>query len=96
MLVTVMDKGIGKPLEHWSIAAKTGTAQVADNVQGGYYTDRYTHSFFGYFPAYEPKFLIFLYTVNPKGVRYAVTTWVEPFLDLTKFLLNYYDIPPDR
>jgi len=96
MLVTVMDKGIGKPLEHWSIAAKTGTAQVADNVQGGYYTDRNTHSFFGYFPAYEPEFLIFLYTVNPKGVRYAVTTWVEPFLDLTKFLLNYYDIPPDR
>ncbi len=96
MLVTVMDKGISKKLEHWSIAAKTGTAQVADNVQGGYYTDRHTHSFFGYFPAYDPEFIIFLYAVNPKGVSYAVTTWGEPFLELTKFLLNYYDIPPDR
>ena len=96
MLVTVMDKGIGKPLEHWSVAAKTGTAQVADNVQGGYYTDRHTHSFFGYFPAYDPQFIIFMYAVNPKGVQYAATTWSDPFLDITKFLLNYYNIPPDR
>ena len=99
MLVTVMDKSIkegrGK-LEHFSVAVKTGTAQVADNVNGGYYEDRHTHSFFGYFPAYDPKFIILLYAVNPKGVQYAATTWVDPFLDITKFLLNYYNIPPDR
>ena len=51
MLVNVMDKGLGKGLPHFSVAAKTGTAQVADNVSGGYYEDRHTHSFFGYFPA---------------------------------------------
>lgn len=96
MLVTVMDKGIGKPLEHWSVAAKTGTAQVADNQNGGYYTDRHTHSFFGYFPAYEPRFIVFLYAVNPKGVSYAATTWSVPFVDVAKFLLNYYNVPPDR
>jgi cell division protein FtsI/penicillin-binding protein 2 len=96
MLVGVMDKGIGKPLEHFSIAAKTGTAQVADNTAGGYYKDRHTHSFFGYFPAYDPKFLVFLYAVNPKDAEYAATTWTDPFLDITKFLLNYYSVPPDR
>lgn len=96
MLVTVLDKGIGKPLEHFSIAAKTGTAQVADNVSGGYYKDRHTHSFFGYFPAYDPQFIIFLYAVNPKGVSYAATTWGDPFIDIANFLINYYDIPPDR
>ena len=99
MLVAVMDKGIGggqKKLEHFSIAAKTGTAQVADNITGGYYEDRHTHSFFGYFPAYDPKFIIFLYAVNPKGVPYAATTWTDPFLDIAKFLLNYYNVPPDR
>ena len=96
MLVTVMEKGINKKLEHWSIAAKTGTAQVADNVNGGYYTDRHTHSFFGYFPAYDPEFIVFLYAVNPKGVSYAATTWADPFLDIAKFLLNYYNVPPDR
>ena len=99
MLVEVMDKAIGggtKKLEHFRVAVKTGTAQVADNTTGGYYEDRHTHSFFGYFPAYDPKFIILLYAVNPKGVRYAAETWSGPFLDLTKFLLNYYEIPPDR
>ena len=99
MLVTVMDKaikgGLAK-LEHFSVAVKTGTAQVADNVTGGYYTDRHTHSFVGYFPAYNPKFIVFLYAVNPKGVEFAATTWTDPFLDITKFLLNYYGVSPDR
>ncbi len=99
MLVGVMDQAIsgGKPkLEHYSVAVKTGTAQVADSVDGGYYEDRHTHSFFGYFPAYDPQFIIFLYAINPKGVPYAVQTWADPFLNITKFLINYYDVPPDR
>ncbi len=83
-------------LEHYSVALKTGTAQVANNQTGGYYEDRHTHSFFGYFPAYDPKFIIFLYAINPKGVPYAVQTWADPFLSITKFLINYYEVPPDR
>ncbi len=99
MLVTVMDKALqggAAKLEHHSVAIKTGTAQVANSADGGYYEDRHTHSFFGYFPAYDPKFIIFLYAVNPKGVLYASETWANPFLDMTKFLLNYYEVPPDR
>jgi len=96
MLVEVMDKSIKDGLEHWSVAVKTGTAQVANNIDGGYYDDRYAHSFFGYFPAYDPKFIVLLYAVNPKDVSFAVQTWGDAFLDITKFLLNYYEVPPDR
>lgn len=99
MLVQVMDKSIkgGKgKIDNHSVAVKTGTAQVANNVTGGYYKDRHTHSFFGYFPAYDSKFIIFLYAVNPKGVAYAAQTWSDPFLNTVKFLINYYEIPPDR
>lgn len=98
MMVGVMDSyGNGKvKLENYSVAAKTGTAQVADHSTGGYYKDRNTHSFVGFFPAYDPKFIVFLYAISPRGVRYASETWTTPFLDITKFLLNYYEVPPDR
>jgi cell division protein FtsI/penicillin-binding protein 2 len=98
MLVNVMDKdkiGGGK-LEHYSVAIKTGTAQVADSVGGGYYKDKHMHSFVGYFPAYDPKFIIFLYAINPKGVLYSIQTWSDPFVEISNFLVNYYEVPPDR
>ena len=99
MLVTVMDQSFDKlspGIEKYSIAVKTGTAQVANPTEGGYYADRHNHSFIGYFPAYDPKFIIFLYAINPKGTPYASTTWANPFIDISKFLINYYEIPPDR
>jgi cell division protein FtsI/penicillin-binding protein 2 len=98
MLVHVFesyDAGTHK-FEHYSVASKTGTAQVAMDNGKGYYVDRHMHSFFGYFPAYEPKFLVFLFLKNPKQVKYASQTLIPPFLDITKFLMNYYDVPPDR
>jgi cell division protein FtsI/penicillin-binding protein 2 len=99
MLTVVVDDALRNgtvALPNHTIAAKTGTAQIADPVNGGYYDDKYLHSFFGYFPSYDPEFIIFLYTVEPKGVRYASETLTTPFMDMTKFLINYYSIPPDR
>jgi cell division protein FtsI/penicillin-binding protein 2 len=78
-----------------SVAAKTGTAQLT-NGTGGYYQDRYFHSFFGYFPSYDPRFIILLYTYDPKGVQYASETLTTTFMDLVHFLADYYALPPDR
>lgn len=99
MLVEVVDTSLagGKAkLPGYSVAAKTGTAQMADEGRAGYVEGKYLHSFFGYFPAYDAKFLVFLFHTYPKGVRYASETLTEPFMDITKFLINYYEIPPDR
>lgn len=99
MLVKVVDDALlggTVKLPNYSIAAKTGTAQIAKENERGYYDDRFLHSFFGYFPAYDPKFLIFLLAVEPKEVRYASQTLTYPFMDITKFLINYYEVPPDR
>ncbi len=99
MLVAVVDKAFATgtiAMQHYSIGAKTGTAEIPDPVNGGYYPGRYLHSFFGFFPAYDPKFIIFLYQIYPKGALYASATLTNPFSELSKFLINYYDIPPDR
>ncbi len=78
-----------------SVAVKTGTAQLT-TPGGGYYTDRFFHSFVGFFPSYNPRFIILLYTNDPKGVQYASETLDSTFLDLVHFLIDYYAVPPDR
>ena len=99
MPVEVVDKalrgGNGK-IPGYSVAAKTGTAQMTEEGHAGYVEGKYLHSFFGYFPAYDPKFLVFMLHTHPKGVRYASETLTDPFLNIAKFLINYYQIPPDR
>lgn len=99
MLVTVVDKGILNGAfknEHYTVAAKTGTAQVAKESGGGYYDSTYMHSLIGYFPAYNPQFVMFLFNYKPIGATYSATTLTQPFMDTTKFLFSYYNIPPDR
>jgi len=81
---------------HYSIAQKTGTAQIPLPNGTGYYTNRNLHSFFGYLPAYNPRFLVFLYTIAPNGARYSSESLGPTFVDITKFLINYYELPPDR
>ncbi len=98
MMVLVVDEKLleGKAkIPTMSVAAKTGTAQLTDG-RGGYYKDRFFHSFVGYFPAYNPRFIILLYTNDPQGVQYASETLSKTFLDLTHFLIEYYALPPDR
>lgn len=98
MMTAVVDEKLGDgkaKIPTMSVAAKTGTAQLTDG-RGGYYSDRFFHSFVGFFPSYAPRFIILLYTNDPQGVTYASETLTSTFLDLAHFLIDYYVVPPDR
>ncbi len=77
------------------VAGKTGTAQVPRRDNRGY-SDAVTHTFAGFAPAFEPRFLIVLQLNEPRGNRFAANTLTPPFHDLAEFILNYYEIPPDE
>ncbi len=97
MLTVAVDKGLLNgtlKMDHYSIAAKTGTAQQVEGK--GYSETQFLHTFFGYFPSYNPRFIVFIMAKNPQKERYAANTIALPFMKITKFLLNYYEIPPDR
>lgn len=99
MLVNDIDTGYGAgrhKLEHYSVAAKTGTAQIARTDGRGYEKDKVIHSIIGYYPAYNPRFLVLMYGYNPRGAAFSSETMVDPLMDFIKFTLTYYDVAPDR
>lgn len=98
MLVKVVDEALlaGKlKIKNYTAGGKTGTAQMPKEDSRGY-SDKFFHSIFIYTPAFEPKFLTLLYMKNPKKARYASETLSESIMEITKFALNYYEVPPDR
>ena len=82
-------------IKGYFIAGKTGTAQIPKSNGRGY-SDSLIHTFVGYAPAFDPKFLVLLELVDPKGNRFAANTLTPAFHDLAQFILNYYEIPPDE
>lgn len=98
MLITVVDEGYGiynLSLSDYAVAAKTGTAQIARSDGKGYAEGENMHTLFGFFPAYNPKFIMLFYAEAPNA-RYAIESLSGEFFNTVKFLLSYYDVPPDR
>lgn len=73
MLEGVVLRGTAQNIKnpHYSIAGKTGTAQIAQGVKG-YNKSNYRASFCGYFPADNPKYSCMVLISNPsKGSIYG-------------------------
>ncbi|HTH92863.1 MAG TPA: penicillin-binding protein 2 [Candidatus Paceibacterota bacterium] len=96
MLTHVVDDGYHRGQAHYTVAAKTGTAQIAMPGGAGYYNDRNLHSMIGFFPATNPRFMLYFYNYYPKNILYSIQTLGDPFFNMIQFLENYYSIPPDR
>jgi cell division protein FtsI/penicillin-binding protein 2 len=97
MLIKVVENGSGQSasVAGYTIAGKTGTAQIPDLKNGGYLIEN-IHTFIGFAPAHDPKFIALIKLDKPKEVRFAESTVVPVFSDLAKFIFSYLQIPPDK
>ncbi len=97
MMVKVIENGSGRraQVKGYTIAGKTGTAQIPDLKNGGY-LDEYIHTFVAFAPAYDAKFIALIKLDKPKGVQFAESTVVPVFKDLADFIFSYLRIPPDK
>ncbi|MCK4781366.1 penicillin-binding protein 2 [Candidatus Parcubacteria bacterium] len=99
MLVSVTENGFAKKarVPGYYIAGKTGTAQVswsALDVDKEGYSDKTIQSFIGFAPAFDPQFLILVKLDNPK-TRTAEYSAMPCFQKLAKYIIDYWQIPPD-
>ncbi len=95
MMVSAVDKAEIARIKGYTVAGKTGTAQVPDFVHGGYSHD-VINTYIGFAPAYDPKFVVMVKLDKPEGAPLAGLTVVPAFRELTQFILNYYNVPPDN
>ncbi|OQX53297.1 MAG: hypothetical protein B5M53_07105 [Candidatus Cloacimonas sp. 4484_209] len=72
ILEGVVNFGTGKyaRVDGLEIAGKTGTAQKS-NPELGYKKGGYVASFIGFFPVYDPQFLIGVFIDEPKGLHWG-------------------------
>jgi len=95
MMVSAVEKAEVAVIPGYQIAGKTGTAQVPDFIKGGYTLD-VINTYIGFAPAEKPQFVILLKLDKPKGAPLAGLSVVPAFRELAQFVLNYYNIPPDK
>jgi len=99
MLVSVVENGYGKPtrIPGYYIGGKTGTAQMSWSSLGinkSGYSDNTWQSFLGFAPAFDPQFVILVKMNNPQ-TKTAEFSAVPNFKKMVKYLIDYYQIPPD-
>jgi cell division protein FtsI (penicillin-binding protein 3)/stage V sporulation protein D (sporulation-specific penicillin-binding protein) len=95
IMVSAVEKAEVAAIPNYRVAGKTGTAQVPDFKKGGY-TFEVINTYIGFAPAENPQFIILLKMDKPKGAPLAGLSIVPAFKELAQFVLNYYNIPPDK
>jgi cell division protein FtsI (penicillin-binding protein 3) len=75
----------------YTLAGKTGTAQVAEN--GTYSETKYVASFIGFAPAQDPHLLVSVIVDQPQGDIYGGSVAAPAFGRIAQFALPYLGVP---
>ncbi len=95
MMVDAVDLAGVANIDGYSLAGKTGSAFIPDLVHGGY-TDKLIDSYIGFGPTSRPRFVAFVKLDGLPSDAIAALSVVPAFRNLSQYLINYYNIPPDR
>jgi cell division protein FtsI (penicillin-binding protein 3) len=98
MLIGVTgDGGTGKEaaIDGYLVAGKTGTAQKADPVRGGYSNDKWTASFVGYAPAQKPRLLVAVVLDEPMIAHQGGATAAPVFRRVMQASLRHLGVPAE-
>jgi cell division protein FtsI/penicillin-binding protein 2 len=77
----------------YTLAGKTGTAQVAEN--GTYSETKYIASFIGFAPARDPQLLVGVVVDQPQGEIYGGSVAAPAFGRIAEFALPYLGVPQE-
>ncbi|HEV2728381.1 MAG TPA: penicillin-binding protein 2, partial [Solirubrobacterales bacterium] len=77
----------------YSLAGKTGTAEVAEN--GEYSDTKYVASFIGFAPANNPQLLAAVIVDQPQGEIYGGSVAAPAFGRIAEFALPYLGVPQE-
>jgi cell division protein FtsI/penicillin-binding protein 2 len=77
----------------YTLAGKTGTAQVAEN--GTYSETKFVASFIGFAPAQDPRLLVAVIVDQPQGEIYGGSVAAPAFGKIAAFALPYLGVAPE-
>ncbi len=80
--------------EGYTVAGKTGTAQVMDKATKHYASNKYTSVFTGYIPAEHPKLVITVVVHEPQGAIYGGVVAAPTFREIAAKVLPYLGVMP--
>jgi cell division protein FtsI/penicillin-binding protein 2 len=97
MLRGVVEQGSGTTAQvpGYRVAGKTGTAAKPEPT-GGYSDTRYVASFVGFAPASRPRLVVLVAIDEPRGAIWGGVVAGPLFAEISEFVLQYLEIPPDR
>lgn len=81
-------------LEDYSVAGKTGTAQIP--IDGHYDAEKTIASFVGFAPADNPRFVMLVKLTEPQSSPWAAETAAPLWYKIAKDVLIHLNVPPDR
>jgi len=95
MMVAVVNNGVddGARLPGYTVAGKTGTAEIATPV--GYRSDAWIMSFIGFLPADDPQAIVLIKLDEPQTGRWASQVVAPLFRRLAERLVVLMEIPND-